>query len=67
VKNTILVHQRAMLLSENLYKCTKNFLLLSKLVSQDDEKIVFGWLGHLVPQILGQNQFHGAHIKQDIK
>jgi len=25
------------------------------------------WLGHLVPQVLGQNQFHGAYIKQDIK
>jgi len=24
-------------------------------------------LGHLVPQVLGQNQFHGAYIKQDIK
>jgi len=27
----------------------------------------FRWLGHVVPQVLGQNQFHGAYIKQDIK
>jgi len=27
----------------------------------------FRWLGHLVPQVLGQNQFHEAYIKQDIK
>jgi len=25
----------------------------------------FRWLGHLIPQVLGQNQFHGAYIKQD--
>jgi len=31
------------------------------------ERKNFRWLGHLVPQILGQNQFHGACIKQDIK
>jgi len=43
------------------------FFLLSKLVSQDDEKGVFGWLGHLIPQILGQNPFQGAYVKQDIK
>ena len=60
MKNTILVHQGARMLSDFRERCTKNSLL-SKLVSQDDEKGAFGWLGHLAPKILGQKNFMG-HI-----
>jgi len=48
------------MLSDFRERCTKNSLL-SKLVSQDDEKGAFGWLGHLAPKILGQKNFMG-HI-----